>query len=204
MGRVSREQAERNRKRVLETACRLFRKHGAEGVSIGDIMKEAGLTPGGFYKQFASKEALLNEVSEFAFMQSLQSWGKFNKKYEDDPCQGLQALMLRYFKHRPQTQSCPILAFSSLMSGLPSDTQATAIYSDGVQKLFEHFQSIAGNVQDEQQGALSEADVMVLFAAMLGTGMMTRAMGDTAFTRDMQAAVLAALPGEEAGSTGSD
>jgi TetR/AcrR family transcriptional repressor of nem operon len=38
---------------------------------------------------------------------------------------------------------------------------------------------------------------MLLFAAMLGTGMISRAMGDTAFTQSMQAAVLAALPGSE-------
>ncbi|WP_152966655.1 TetR/AcrR family transcriptional regulator, partial [Gulbenkiania mobilis] len=78
MGRVSREQAERNRERVLETACRLFRKHGVEGVSIGDIMTEAGLTAGAFYKQFASKEALIDEASRFAFTQSSESWERIN------------------------------------------------------------------------------------------------------------------------------
>ena len=57
MGRVSREQAQRNRERVLETASRLFRKHGVEGVSIGDIMQDAGLTAGAFYKQFASERS---------------------------------------------------------------------------------------------------------------------------------------------------
>lgn len=193
MGRVSREQAERNRERVLETACRLFRKHGVEGVSIGDIMKEAGLTAGAFYKQFASKEALVEEASRFAFTQSSDSWERINQRYEADAIQGFQALMRRYFKHRPQTQSCPILAFSSLTSALPADAPATAIYSEGVEKLFEQFQAVARQACAEQ----SEEQIMLLFAAMLGTGMISRAIGDTPFTQTMQDAVLAALPGEQ-------
>lgn len=193
MGRVSREQAERNRERVLETACRLFRKHGVEGVSIGDIMTEAGLTAGAFYKQFASKEALIDEASRFAFTQSSESWERINQRYEEDAVQGFQALMRRYFKHRPQTQSCPILAFSSLASSLPADAQTTAIYSEGVERLFEQFRSVAVQACAEQ----SDEQIMLLFAAMLGTGMISRAVGDTAFTQGMQAAVLAALPGSE-------
>ncbi|MBY6344753.1 TetR/AcrR family transcriptional regulator [Providencia rettgeri] len=193
MGRVSREQAGRNRERVLETACRLFRKQGVEGVSIGDIMKEAGLTAGAFYKQFASKEALVEEVSRFAFTQSFDSWERINQRYEQDAVQGFQALMRRYFKHRPQTQSCPILAFSSLASSSPSGAQTTAIYSEGVESLFEQFRAVALQAGAEQ----SEEQVMLLFAAMLGTGMISRAVGDTAFAQTMQAAVLAALPGSE-------
>ncbi|MCX5463738.1 TetR/AcrR family transcriptional regulator [Alcaligenes parafaecalis] len=193
MGRVSREQAERNRERVLETACRLFRKQGVEGVSIGDIMKDAGLTAGAFYKQFASKEALVEEASRFAFTQSFDSWERINQRYEQDAVQGFQALMRRYFKHRPQTQSCPILAFSSLASSSPSDAQTTAVYSEGVESLFEQFRAVALQAGAEQ----SEEQVMLLFAAMLGTGMISRAVGETAFAQTMQAAVLAALPGSE-------
>jgi TetR/AcrR family transcriptional repressor of nem operon len=60
--RVSRQQAAANRERVLDTAGELFRRHGLDGVSIADIMKAAGLTHGGFYGQFASKEALAEEA----------------------------------------------------------------------------------------------------------------------------------------------
>lgn len=193
MGRVSREQAERNRKRVLETACRLFRKHGVEAVSIGDIMNDAGLTAGAFYKQFASKEALIDQACRFAFTQSAESWERINQGYEEDAVQGFQALMRHYFKHRPQTQSCPILAFSSLASGLPADAQTTAMYREGVESLFEQFRRLALQACAEQ----TQEHVMLLFAAMLGTGMLSRAMGDTTLTQGMQAAVLATLPGGE-------
>ena len=58
MGRVSQQQAEENRRRVVETAARLFREKGTH-LSVADLMKASGLTHGGFYKQFASKDALI-------------------------------------------------------------------------------------------------------------------------------------------------
>ncbi|MET3422089.1 TetR/AcrR family transcriptional repressor of nem operon [Actinoplanes tereljensis] len=67
MGRVSQAQAQENRKRIVETAARLFRERGVDGVSVADVMAEVGLTHGGFYKQFASKDALVAEAVEHAF-----------------------------------------------------------------------------------------------------------------------------------------
>jgi TetR/AcrR family transcriptional repressor of nem operon len=52
----------------------VFLKHGVENVSIADLMKAAGLTPGGFFKQFESKEALVTEASTLAFEQSKDVW----------------------------------------------------------------------------------------------------------------------------------
>ncbi|MDE2477755.1 MAG: helix-turn-helix transcriptional regulator, partial [Betaproteobacteria bacterium] len=53
--KVSREQAERNRREVVNSAARLFRERGFDGIGLGEVMRAAGLTHGGFYKQFASK-----------------------------------------------------------------------------------------------------------------------------------------------------
>ncbi|MEQ9507813.1 MAG: TetR family transcriptional regulator, partial [Alloalcanivorax xenomutans] len=52
--RVTRAQAEENRERVIETAGRLFREKGFDGVGLNDLMQAAGLTRGGFYGQFES------------------------------------------------------------------------------------------------------------------------------------------------------
>src|ERR1700689_55199 len=56
--RVSREQAAENHERIVETASRMFREHGFDGGSVDAIMQEAGLTHGGFYGHFKSKEDL--------------------------------------------------------------------------------------------------------------------------------------------------
>src|SRR5712664_3422316 len=61
--RVTREQAAANREKVLQAAGTLFREHGFDGIGVADIMKRAGLTHGGFYGQFASKDDLAAEVT---------------------------------------------------------------------------------------------------------------------------------------------
>jgi len=57
--RVSREQVTENRRAILEAAGRLFREHGFEAVTVAEIMQAAGLTHGGFYGYFASKDELI-------------------------------------------------------------------------------------------------------------------------------------------------
>ena len=60
--KVSREQVAARRQRILEAAGRLFRERGFEAVSISDVMKEAGLTHGGFYGHFRSKDDLIAQT----------------------------------------------------------------------------------------------------------------------------------------------
>src|SRR5258708_24256211 len=60
--RVSRAKAAENRERIVDTASRLFREKGFDGVGVDAIMKGAGLTHGGFYGHFASKDDLVAEA----------------------------------------------------------------------------------------------------------------------------------------------
>jgi TetR/AcrR family transcriptional regulator, transcriptional repressor for nem operon len=58
--KVSREQVAENRKRILDAAARLFRERGFESVTVAEVMSAAGLTHGGFYGHFDSKDALID------------------------------------------------------------------------------------------------------------------------------------------------
>jgi TetR/AcrR family transcriptional regulator, transcriptional repressor for nem operon len=60
--KVSREQVQQHRERILAAASHLFRERGFDGVSVADVMKAAGLTHGGFYGHFDSKDALISEA----------------------------------------------------------------------------------------------------------------------------------------------
>ena len=60
--RVTREKAAENRERIVDTASRLFREKGFDGVGLDAIMKDAGLTHGGFYGHFGSKDDLAAEA----------------------------------------------------------------------------------------------------------------------------------------------
>jgi TetR/AcrR family transcriptional repressor of nem operon len=97
--RVSREQAAQNRERIVETAARLFREKGFDGIGVADLMKGAGLTHGGFYGHFESKEALLAEACGKAMQGSVQRWRNI---VSEDPQQPVAALARAYLtmKHR--------------------------------------------------------------------------------------------------------
>src|SRR3981081_1255258 len=86
--KVSREQAAENRERILDTAARLFREKGFDGIGVADLMQGAGLTHGVFYGQFASKEDLAAQACERALAQSA---AKLERVIGDQPKNPLQA-----------------------------------------------------------------------------------------------------------------
>jgi TetR/AcrR family transcriptional repressor of nem operon len=61
------------RERILRAAARAIRKHGYEGVGVADVMKEAGLTHGGFYAHFESRDALLAAAADQAGAESIEN-----------------------------------------------------------------------------------------------------------------------------------
>jgi TetR/AcrR family transcriptional repressor of nem operon len=65
--------------RILDAAGRLFRQHGIDGVGVDAVMKEAGLTHGGFYAPFASQEALAAEVTQSLLQQSAERWDTISR-----------------------------------------------------------------------------------------------------------------------------
>ena len=106
MGRVSQAQAEDNRRRVVETASRLFREQGTH-VSVADLMKASGLTHGGFYKQFASKEALIDEATAHAFDELAQHHKDGLEQYAGQRDAAQRALIDAYLsvEHRDSAQT---------------------------------------------------------------------------------------------------
>ena len=84
--RVTRKQSEANREKVLDVAGTLFRERGFDGIGVADIMKRAGLTHGGFYGQFVSKDDLAAEAT--ARVLGNRGWqerltGKANPSFAD-------------------------------------------------------------------------------------------------------------------------
>lgn len=65
--RVSQAEKDRSHARIVASASRLLRERGLEGASVSDVMKDAGLTHGGFYKHFPNKDALARSAVEEAF-----------------------------------------------------------------------------------------------------------------------------------------
>ncbi|MFG2651450.1 TetR/AcrR family transcriptional regulator [Streptomyces sp. NPDC048436] len=132
MGRVSQAQAQENRRRVVETASRLFREQGTH-VSVADLMKAAGLTHGGFYKQFASKEALIGEATAHAFQGLTQSRDAGLEQHEGQREAARQELIDVYLsaEHRDNMAGgCPTAALAADMAR--GQGGGRRVYTEGV------------------------------------------------------------------------
>jgi len=69
--KVTKAQVRENRARIVETAAKLFRERGYDGVGVADLMAAAGFTHGGFYKHFESKADLMAEAAATGFAESV-------------------------------------------------------------------------------------------------------------------------------------
>src|SRR5271167_322715 len=105
------ERKAETRQRILEAACRLFRKEGLEGAGIAEIMAEAGLTHGGFYAHFADKTALMAEALEAAMAEGRGKWLAGLETHTPD--EAYRSIVGRYLSrtHRDMPASgCPMPA----------------------------------------------------------------------------------------------
>ena len=83
--KVSREQAAANRERIVEVAGKLFRENGFDGIGVADLMKAAGLTHGGFYGHFKSKDDLAGEACSRAMARASEKWAALARMPRGDP-----------------------------------------------------------------------------------------------------------------------
>lgn len=74
--KVTKAQAKANRARIVETASKLFRERGYDGVGVADLMAAAGFTHGGFYKHFGSKADLMAEAASCGLSQTVALTGE--------------------------------------------------------------------------------------------------------------------------------
>ena len=72
--KVTRAQAEENRERILDNAAQLFRERGFDGIGLNDLMQAAGLTRGGFYGHFESKDDLAAQATQRALQVNREQW----------------------------------------------------------------------------------------------------------------------------------
>jgi TetR/AcrR family transcriptional repressor of nem operon len=97
--KVTRAQAQENRRAVIEVAGRLFREYGFDGVGLNQLMGAVGLTQGGFYKQFESKDDLTVRACERVLTESAK---KLSNLVESSGEHALTATVTRYlsWEHR--------------------------------------------------------------------------------------------------------
>ena len=112
MGRSNRAQAEKNRQRIVDVADAAFRKSGTRAVTIADVMTQAGMTQGGFYKHFRSKDALVAEACMSAFNRSAETWKEKGHQPDESVDGSLERLIAHYFSKKPPEKTCPTVALA--------------------------------------------------------------------------------------------
>lgn len=182
MGRVSQAEAEENRRRVVDTASRLFRERGTH-VSVADLMKAAGLTHGGFYKQFASKKALVDEATAHAFAELARRHAAGLKTYEGQRDAAQEALIDVYLspKHRDEpADGCPVAALATDIAREGGGREARRAYTEGVADFADFLAT------DDQNG-------IVRLSTLFGALVLSRATEGSPLSEEILAAARAAL-----------
>jgi len=165
MPRVSRQQTERNREIILQVATRLFRERGLKGLSVAEVMSAAGLTHGGFYGHFESKEALAAQACRQAFAQSVQRWAERIAPTRDRKG-ARQALVENYLADSNRDlpgEGCPTVGFSGDVCREPADSPLRLAYREGVGALLDDYEGVMEQPQadERRKAALIEFTLMV-------------------------------------------
>jgi TetR/AcrR family transcriptional repressor of nem operon len=158
--------------RIVENASYGLRQKGANGLSVVDLMKLAGLTHGGFYNHFASRAALVGEAIAFAMDQTTERW----KKLANGKANGerFEALIADYLspRHRDDPKrgcALPALAADVARSS-PSERRAFAFK---LEKMIDAFVELLPDEAPEQARQIATGAL----ATMVGSIVLSRAVG---------------------------
>jgi TetR/AcrR family transcriptional regulator, transcriptional repressor for nem operon len=169
--RVSREQVTENRRTIVDVASRLFRERGFEAVTVAEIMQEAGLTHGGFYGYFSSKDELIAEALAEALTQIMS-----------EPLVDLSTYAAEYLSrsHRDDLAcGCPTaaLAAETIRQPVSARTEMTT----GIEQQIERLTRVAPG----RNSALKRRAAIGTWAAMVGAMILARASDDRALSDEV-------------------
>jgi TetR/AcrR family transcriptional repressor of nem operon len=183
--KVTREQAKLNRQRVVQTAARLFRERGLEGVGVADLMKSAGLTHGGFYGQFDSKEHLIVEACEQAVEETTHRWRELLERAPKRPLSAIASFYVCAGHRDDPGDGCVIAALS--MEAARQGPTVRAAFTEGVERFLE----LLGRVVPGRSAKARRREAMASFAAMVGAVALARTVSDASLSEEILDAVRA-------------
>jgi len=168
--KVSREQMAENRRRILDVASRLFREKGFDAVSVAEVMKSAGLTHGGFYGHFSSKDDLVAETI-----------GHVLAKDEGSGA-GLRSYLEDYLAPRHRDNAAGGCPTAGLVADIRHQTPAArAAMTAGLRSTIERISKALPDMDaaDKRRAAIGT------WAAMVGAVILARAIDDTTLSDEV-------------------
>src|ERR1700742_2203516 len=152
----SRRDKEATHTRIVRVAARRFRERGIEGIGVADVMKEAGVTVGGFYKHFGSRDELVVEALATAF-KDLDAW--------EEHTEGLPQLLQNYLTEAHRDAPGTGCAMGALLGDMTRGSKsARALYTERVKRSLAFFSALLPSSQppDKRRRAL------LILSALLG------------------------------------
>jgi TetR/AcrR family transcriptional regulator, transcriptional repressor for nem operon len=183
MMRYSKEHKQETHARIVRKASVRLREKGAHGVGVADLMKEAGLTHGGFYAHFDSRDALVIEAFAHAMDRSTERWRKMVG--ETPPEKRLATMVENYLtaSHRDDPgHGCAVPALSAdIARESPKTRKAFAA------KVEQMIDMMADQIPEVPRKAARKQAAAAL-ATMMGTLVLARVAGSGEFSDDILAA----------------
>lgn len=189
------QRREATHERIVDTASRAIRRTGYQGTGVADLMKEAGLTHGGFYAHFSSRNAMLAEAIQRAGEQSAARLATNAARRRARGASPLRALVEVYLGNAHLAEAEEGCALAALLSEMPRQPDEVREASAArVQRFIDSVREVL------PEGAPPERAAAVA-ATMVGGLQMARALGDNAQGRALLAATRQALLADDASVT---
>jgi TetR/AcrR family transcriptional repressor of nem operon len=175
--RITKEQADGNKARIVETAAALFREKGFDGISVAELMRAAGLTHGGFYNHFESKDALEAAACAQVFGNSVASVGAVAAIADPaERARAFGAYRRRYVSKKARDAAaarCPMVAFAGDVSRQPPPVREQ--YAAGLRQYLDAFVRAAAS---GKTGRSARRRALAQFAMLAGALTLARSVAD--------------------------
>ena len=171
--KVSKAQAAENREGIVEAAARLYREKGLDGVGVAEITRDAGLTHGGLYRHFESKDALAREACLRAFEWTITPLDGLESLDDADatPPKKLHALVHGYLSttHRDHPgEGCPAAALAT--DAARAGPEMSEVFAQGVERNIQRFMQVL-----EGNDVFKRTQTIVTLSGMVGALVLARA-----------------------------
>ena len=166
-------------KRIVKIASRRFREKGLAGVGIADVMKEAGLTVGGFYKHFDSRDALVAEAVSSAF----GGWKRrVDAAASGGPAVSYAKLIDDYLNEAHRDDPGTGCAFGALAGEIARSNKRTRALAS--EQIRNDIQLLAGLLPGKNKHA-ARSKAILTFSALVGAMVLARAVSDEALSLEI-------------------
>jgi TetR/AcrR family transcriptional repressor of nem operon len=182
--RQSREEKAKTHDRIVKIASARIREAGIEGPGVADIMRAAGLTHGGFYKHFGSRDDLIAEAADRAFADSDRAVHEVMEGAQDPLTAFVDWYGSTQHRDNPAT-GCPVVALGADVRR--GDDRVRAAYQRQVERYLANLERLLGGGEDARRRAT------VALSTLVGSVVLARAIDDESLSDEILRDVREAL-----------